>query len=424
MRIAVIGAGISGLAAAYFMRADHDVYLFEANDYAGGHAQTIIVSDGISEFPIDTGFITYNTQTYPGFSKMLNDLDVPTIQSDMSLGFSCGVHDLEYSSRGIRGIFSQPNGMLRPKRLRMGLEILRFYRDAKRLLTKSNDDLVSIGDFLSRRGYSAEIRRHFVVPLLSSIWSAPPDGVEDYPAEFIFRFLDNHGLLGVTGRLRWRTIQGTSKEYVQKIVGLLPNGVYLRTPVTSVKRDSDGVRVVLRGGESLQFDHLVFACHSDQALSQLMDASAIEKRALRGVSYEESRVMVHTDSRVMPVRPNAWGSWNYVTDTCGKENGNGSLCVTYHINRLQKLASPQNFFVTVNPSIEIKPELVLSEFRVAHPQYTKDSIEAQQILKSLNGKGTIHFAGAYLGHGFHEDGLASGMNVAMSLGVTCDVGQL
>jgi predicted NAD/FAD-binding protein len=419
VKIAVIGSGISGLAAAYGLRKQYDVHVFEAGGSAGGHSNTVKVLEGDMEVSVDTGFVVYNETTYPEFTALLEELDVATIRSEMSFGVSCTRHDLEYSSRGIPGMFSQPTAMLRPARLRLLFEISRFNQESKALLDSSSSTQESLGEFLRERGFSFEFREHYITPLVGAIWSTPPAAVTNYPARYLFAFLRNHGLLSFTGRLIWRTIKGGSEQYVEKLAARLPNGVRVNEPVESVSRDAQGVSLAMRGGETERFDRVVLACHSDQALGILTDATISERRALGELAYEPSRVVLHRDARVMPKRKRAWASWNFATDTC--PNLPGPASVTYHMNRLQRLDATMEYFVTVNPRVELDQELVIQEFAYAHPQYTRSSIESQKLLSNLNGLNRTHFAGAYMGHGFHEDGFRSGQDVAVALSRTASL---
>jgi len=412
MRVAVIGSGISGLTAAYGMRNEHDVHVFEAGRSAGGHSHTLTVHEGDRDVAVDTGFIVYNEVTYPGFTALLKELGTATIDSEMSFGVSCKPHGLEYSSRGIAGMFAQPTSMMHPSRLRMPFEIMRFHRESKALLERGGVAEDSLGEFLSRYGFSAAFRNHYIAPLVGAIWSTPPNAVPSYPVRYLFEFLHNHGLLSFTGRLLWRTVKGGSRQYVEKMVKRLPNGVRVNTPIESVSRDADGVSLIVRG-ETLRFDRVVLACHSDQALRLLADATPTERQALGDIAYEPSRVVLHSDAQVMPQRKRAWASWNFATDAC--TDGPSPASVTYHINRLQRLDAERDYFVTVNPKVELDSSKVIEQFSYSHPQYTRKSIKAQGLLKSVNGFNRTHFAGAYLGHGFHEDGFRSGQDVAVAL---------
>ena len=415
MKIAVIGSGISGLSAAYMLRDQHDVHVFEEGARPGGHSNTVTVLEGDRDVPIDTGFVVYNEVTYPGFTALLQQLNVETTESDMSLGLACRAHDLEYSSRGgLRGILAQPGAMLRPDRLRMGLDIWRFYEEGQGMLRAGAPDDMSLVEFLDQRGYGREFRRHFVVPLVGAIWSMPARNVMAYPLNSLLGFMKNHGLLSISGRLAWRTVQGGSRRYVDALVAQLPNGIRTGQPVVQIFRDKDGVTVYTGDGSANRFDHVILATHSDQTLRLLDDPTDVERSALSEIGYEPNRVVLHRDRSAMPTRRGAWSSWNYVTDAC--TDAPGPVSVTYHMNRLQRLDSSHDYFVTVNPHMEIDPALVVDTFEYAHPQFTKRALGAQKVLQTINGINRTHFAGAYMGRGFHEDGVRSGAAVAADLG--------
>lgn len=413
MKIAIVGSGISGLSAAYLMRNEHDVHVFEAAHKPGGHSNTVTVLEGDRDVSVDTGFIVYNEVTYPGFTALLEELGIETMESDMSFAMGCRVHGLEYSSRGLRGMLAQPGGMLRPSRLRMALEIRRFYREAVALVESGFDTTATLGDFLDERKFGAEFQRHFIVPLVGAIWSTPSGGVIDYPLRSLLGFMSNHGLLSFSERLQWRTVRGGSQRYVDALVAQLPNGVRTGHAVSGIVRDYDGVTLYLGDGSVQRFDHVVLATHPDQALRSLDEPTDAERNALGAIRYEQNKVVLHRDASVMPTRRASWSSWNYVTNLC--TDTPGPVSVSYHMNRLQGLDAMHDYFVTVNPQVELDPKLVVEEFEYAHPQYITSTLAAQQTLKAINGQNRTHFAGAYLGHGFHEDGFRSGAAVADDL---------
>lgn len=413
MKVAIIGSGISGLSAAYAMRKTHDVHVFEAEGHPGGHAHTVTVLDGDRDVSIDTGFIVYNETTYPGFTALLKDLGVETMATEMSFGMSCATHDLEYSSRGLAGMLAHPTAMATPSRARMIWEIRKFYRHSKELLSKYSKTNTSLGEFLEEGNYGVEFRRHFLVPLVGSIWSTPATGVLDYPARYLFEFLHNHGLLSTTGRLLWRSVVGGSRRYVDKLVRQLPNGVRVNSPIRKIYRHSDGITVIPWAGLPQEFDHIVLATHADESLRLLAGATSLERQALSELVYKPSRVVLHTDSKVMPTRRRAWAGWNYVAYPCTEDAG--FVSISYHMNRLQGLNALNDYFVSVNPTDLISPDQIITEFDYAHPQYSASTQQAQVRLRSINGANRTHFAGAFLGHGFHEDGFQAGLNVAVQL---------
>jgi predicted NAD/FAD-binding protein len=413
MRVAVVGGGISGLAAAVRARDDgHAVTLFEAQAQAGGHARTLSLDAPDGPVHLDTGFLVYNEATYPGFSGFLARLGVPTQESNMSFGASCPEHGFEYGSRGVRSMLAQPLNLLRPGRVRMLVDFVRFYRAGSAALREPTKAPPTLGDLLAD-GYGREFRDHFLVPLISAVWSMPAGRVEGFPLAFLLRFLANHGLLSVGGRLPWRTVTGGSRTYVERAAALLGGGLRTGSPVHTVRRDDAGVSVVTdRGAE--RFDALVLATHADVSLRLLERPTPVERRALAALAYSPSRVVTHTDVSLMPRRRAAWCSWNYRSTACGDDDS--GVSVTYHLNRLQGLSARQDYLVSVNPAREPAPGTVLDEAVMSHPLYTEASVGAQEALRAVSGSLRTAYAGAYLGHGFHEDGYRSGVEAVRALG--------
>jgi predicted NAD/FAD-binding protein len=393
------------------MRNEHDVHVFEAEERAGGHANTVRLPTDAGDVALDSGFLVYNEVTYPGFSGLLRELDVPTQSSDMSLAVRCDVCNLEYGSSGLRAALAQPSNLLRPRRVRLVADILRFNREAKRVLA-ADADARSLDEFVRTGGFDHEFVHHYLRPLVASIWSMPPGDVDDFPARFLFRFLDNHQLLDLTGRLSWRTVTGGSREYVERLVAALPNGVQTGAVVSRIWRGDAGVTLSFDAGIDPRFDKVVIATHSDQALALLNRPTEIERAALSSIRYRPSRVLLHTDRSFMPKRRAAWSSWNYL-GVGG--HGWGDVSVTYHLNRLQALNVPTQFFISLNPTIDPRHDSVLLETTYAHPQFDARAVEAQGLIRAVNGLNHTYFAGAYLGHGFHEDGYQSGAEVAALL---------
>ncbi len=413
MKIAVVGGGISGLAAAYLLNRAHEIEVFERSDYAGGHANTVNVDADGRDLGLDTGFIVYNEHTYPGFSGLLHELGVATNVGDMSISVRCRACRVEYSSRGLGGMLAQRSNVLRSARWRLGWDILRFFRDTRRVLSTGSYEQATLDAFLEDRGYSGEFVRHFIVPLASAVWSTPPAAVGDLPARYFLAFLQNHGIIGLQPAFVWRTVRGGSREYVRRLTASFDCRVRLSTPVRAVWRDAEGVRIAFADGRERGFDKVVLACHADQALKLLADPSNAEKRALGGFSYTVNRAILHTDSAMLPHRPAARASWNYATDDC--RLGGTVLGMTYHLNRLQALDEPVDYCVSLNASVA--PATVIRELAYEHPAYSFETLAAQQALSSLNGTRHTYYAGAHLGYGFHEDGFQSGVRVAALLGV-------
>lgn len=410
--IAVIGGGISGLTAGYILSRTGRVTLFEADDRLGGHADTHLV--GSHRLPVDTGFIVYNERTYPLLTRLFAELGVATRASDMSMSVDCPGCGLGYAGkRGLAGIGAGvPRGGVRY--LRMLTEIPRFHRAARRVLESATFGELSVGEFLRAAGFSGYFTSHFAIPLVAAVWSCPPGMAMDYPAGYLFAFLANHGMLSVTGSPRWRTVQGGSRRYVERIAARLGQ-VRLATPVRSVRRHPDGVEVRDASGGQARFDAVVIATHPDQALAMLDPVTDAERAVLGTFGYTRNKAVLHTDSRLIPASPAVRASWNYSLACQG--TGATAPRISYHLNRLQGLPPGTDYIVTLGGADDIDPELVIDTMDYAHPAYTRESVAAQRRLPELNTS-VIAFAGAYHGWGFHEDGCRSGVTAARALGGT------
>jgi predicted NAD/FAD-binding protein len=410
--IAVIGGGISGLTAGYLLSRTGRVTLFEAQDRLGGHADTHLV--GLGRLPIDTGFIVYNERTYPTLTRLFADLDVTTRESDMSMSVTCSGCGVGYAGkRGLAGLGAGvPRGGARY--LRMLAEVPRFHRAATRVLRTGTFSDLSLGEFLRAAGFSGYFTAHFAIPLVAAVWSCPPGTATDYPVGYLFAFLANHGMLSVTGSPRWRTVQGGSRRYVERIAARLDE-LRLGAAVRSVRRYPDGVEIRDNAGRQARFDAVVIATHPDQALAMLDPATDAERAVLGAFGYTQNKAVLHTDSRLIPASPAVRASWNYSL-TC---QGAGALLpkISYHLNRLQGLPAETDYIVTLGGAAEVDPELVIDTMDYAHPAYTRESVAAQRRLPGLNTSVTA-FAGAYHGWGFHEDGCRSGVTAARALGGT------
>ena len=415
-RIAVVGGGISGLTAAYALRHRARVTLFEAADRLGGHAHTHDVVAG-GAHAVDSGFIVHNTRTYPLLSGLFAELGVATRETEMSMSVSCRGCGLVYAgARGLGGLFPRPGTALRGAYVRMLAEVPRFHRAARRLLAAPGGDGPTLGEFLAAGHFSGYLAGHFVVPLVSAVWSCPSARVEDYPARYLFAFLANHGMLAVRGSPRWRTVAGGSRAYVARIAGRLPD-VRAATPVRSVRRVPGGVEVRDGSGAPHRFDAAVIAAHAPDALRLLADPTGAERAVLGAFGYTSSRVLLHTDGGVLPAARRARASWNHTLPSCAPD-ADGPR-VSYDMNRLQRLGADGDVVVTLNDDGTVDPARVLARMEYAHPVYTPDAVAARRRLPDLND-GVLAFAGAYHGWGFHEDGCRAGLAAARSLGAVGD----
>jgi len=405
MKIAIVGAGISGLTAAHLLHREHDVSVFEANAYAGGHTNTVRVDTADATHEVDTGFIVFNDRTYPNFERMLSRLGVAWQPSTMTFGVSDDAGDFEYSGASVNGLFAKRAHLATPWFHRMVADMVRFNRRARDLL--ASDENPSLGHWLEGQRLSRPFIDRLIVPQASAVWSADPRQMWTFPARFLVEFFDNHGMLGLRNRPQWRTVTGGSKRYVEALVAPWRGRLRLSTPVEAVHRHADHVTVTPRGGEPERFDEVILATHSDQALGMLDDATEREHEILGAVPYQANEAVLHTDIRMLPRRRRAWASWNY--HLC--ETPAGKPTVTYHMNRLQALDAADEFCVTLNRTERIAPEKIIRTIPYAHPVYTVDGHAAQGRHAEISGRSRTHFCGAYWRWGFHEDGVVSAMRV-------------
>ncbi len=414
-RIAVVGSGIAGLTAAYLLSREHEVSLYEANDYLGGHTHTRPVELAGRTYPVNTGFIVYNDWTYPNFIKLMDQLGVPSEESDMSFSVRCENTGLEYNGTSLNSLFAQRSNLFKPAFLGMVKDILRFNKETTAALKEGRvDEEQSLGDYLQQHGYSRFFRLYYIIPMGAAIWSSSEEVMMNFPLAFFLRFFHNHGMLSVDERPQWRVLQNGSQSYIEPITAPYKERIYLNTPIKGIERFEDGVRVhSTRGVE--EYDEVILACHSDQALKMLRDPSQQESNILGALPYQMNDVVLHTDERLMPKRKLAWASWNYHIP----QRANQCAMVTYNMNMLQNFDdAPETFLVTLNRSSEIASDKVIERFRYAHPVFTLDGIAAQQRHAEISNQRHTHYCGAYWFNGFHEDGVNSALRVVKAFGIS------
>lgn len=405
MKIAIIGSGIAGNVAAYHLNKEHDITLFEQNSHIGGHTHTHSISDATGELNIDTGFIVLNDRTYPNFIKLLDELDVDIQKSEMSFSVKCEHSGLEYNGNNLNTLFAQRSNLFSPTFYRMISDILRFNREAAEFINNTGSDQ-SLGDFLQNGNYSEIFINKYIVPMGAAIWSTNPEDMFSFPARFFFKFFLNHGLLSVNDRPQWYVIKGGSNNYVKKLIKSFKDRIRTKCPVDKIIRYDDHVEIHTQRHGVERFDYVFIASHSDQALTMLQNPSAQERSTLAAIQYQKNEAVLHTDKSLLPIRENAWASWNYHIPKDARSN----VALTYNMNILQGLDSDSTYCVTLNYTDQIDEGKILKTIEYHHPVFTPESIIAQNNHRLINGTGRTYYCGAYWRNGFHEDGVVSALN--------------
>jgi predicted NAD/FAD-binding protein len=416
--IAVIGTGIAGLSAAWLLSKAHNVSVYEQDGRVGGHSNTVFVPGRSGPIPVDTGFIVYNELNYPNLTALFAHLGVETQPSEMSFAASLQGGTLEYSGSNLIGLFGQRRNLVRPRFWRMLRDILRFYREAPRLL--DDEAATTLGEYLDREGYSDAFVDDHLLPMAAAIWSTDVASMRDHPARAFVRFCLNHGLMRVAGRPQWRTVTGGSQAYVRRLSAAFADRIMVNAKVSAITRGPAGVIVHDANGTTTRFDQVVIAAHADQALAMLADPSGDEQRLLGAFRYSKNTAILHQDERLMPRRKGVWASWNYMGGGAGGDAGSsaeaGQVCVTYWMNRLQSLDADVPLFVTLNPAEPPAAGRILKTFQYDHPMYDAAALRAQDGLSALQGQRNTWYCGSYFGAGFHEDALSSGLAAAEAMG--------
>tara|TARA_R110002020_G_scaffold23525_8_gene78250 strand:+ start:1964 stop:3304 length:1341 start_codon:yes stop_codon:yes gene_type:complete len=413
LKIAVIGSGISGASAAWALNPVHDVTVYEADKRPGGHTATVDIDYQGVPLSVDTGFIVYNELNYPNLTALFAHLGVKTHDSDMSFALSLDYGKLEWGGDNLSTLFAQKRNLLRPSFILMLREILRFNKICLRDRADGHLAARSIGDYLNWRGFSPGFTNNYLVPMAAAIWSTPAKRMLEFPATHFVNFFENHRLI-YSERPVWRTVTGGSRNYLDKLLAPLGDRVRLDTGAVSVRRSAQGVDILDTTGHSETYDRVILACHTDQALRMLDRPTDEERHILTAIPYSANRVILHRDDRLMPVRKKIWASWNYLRSSDRSSDAN--VAVSYWMNRLQGIDAAMPLFVTLNPDREPRPDMVFGEYSYDHPQFGTDAMLVQARLKAIQGDNNTHFAGAWTGYGFHEDGLSSGIAAAEALG--------
>lgn len=412
-RIAVIGAGIAGMSAAHLLSRKHEVHMFEKEERIGGHTHTVTVDSPEGPLPVDTGFIVHNERNYPNLVRLMRELGVETQASDMSFGVTSQTDGFEYSSRGLRGFFAQRSNVVRMSQYRLLAEIIRFNREARALVDAPTASSMTLGQMLDRGRFSEEFREKYLYPMASAVWSMSFAEIAAFPALTLVRFFDNHGMLGINTHPQWRVIKGGSNQYIAPITAPYRDRITTGANIEKVRRGERGVEITFSNRPSQRFDDVVFACHGNQVLPLLESPTDEEIEVFSALNTSRNDTVLHTDTSLLPRREAARASWNY--NICA--GSQGQVSVTYHMNRLQSLATSTDYCVSLNANGSIAPDKIIRKLVYHHPLYNHAAIGAQARWSEVSGRNRSHFCGAYWMYGFHEDGLNSAIRVARSLGV-------
>lgn len=419
-KIAIIGSGISGLTSAYLLHKHHEIKVFEANDYIGGHTATVDVEVNGREYSIDTGFIVFNDWTYPNFNKLMAQLGVESQPTQMSFSVKNTVTNLEYNGHDLNSLFAQRRNIFNPKFYKMLSDIVRFNKLCKSALEQNEVGNITIAEFAQQHNLGDQFLYNYLLPMGAAIWSASIDDMQDFPLQFFIRFFNNHGLLNITERPQWSVIKGGSRSYVAPLIQGFTDSIELNSEIASVIRTDNGIEIINKGNTE-HFDHVIFACHSDQALVLLSDATTQEQQVLGAIPYNANEVVLHTDSSILPKRKLAWASWNYLINADARTNNEErqrAAAVTYNMNILQGIESDTTFCVTLNNTAAINADKILRKFIYHHPVYSLESMQARLQRELICGQNNTHFCGAYWHNGFHEDGVVSALEVCKRFGVS------
>ncbi|MDA8791835.1 FAD-dependent oxidoreductase [Bacteriovoracaceae bacterium] len=406
-KMAIIGTGVAGMSAAYFLKDNFDITVFEKNDYIGGHTNTVEVFDGEQNCPMDTGFMVFNNKTYPNLVKLFEKLKVPIKNTDMSFSVRNESLDLEYNGSNLDGIFSQRKNIINLKFIKMLVDVLKFNSDAPNMLKNSENQNLSIIEYVKKLGLGNYFFENFLVPMSSAVWSTPMDKMAHFPATSLVRFFHNHGFVGVNTQLQWKTVEGGSREYRKRLIDSFKGNIHLNAQVESIYQDGNKVRIKVNGNEH-EFDKVIVASHADETLKMLQNPSELQYQVLSKFSYQKNIATVHTDQKVMPNLKKNWSSWNFMM------RGQNAYTV-YYMNKLQGVSDKRDFFVNINGEEYVDPNHIIQQITYHHPVFDVEAVKAQQKIDTLNQHEHLNFCGSYYRYGFHEDALLSSVNLCSSI---------